>query len=195
VEAIRAASAGKVKAGVTLALSDDRDPTSGPSGAERKREQYAYPWLDAAGDFVGVQNYTYYQVGPQADLPPQAGTELTQSGYPLAPESLGNVVRMVSKRTKKPMYITEHGTGIEDDTRRVHLIDHSLPGLFSAMRAGADVRGYLHWSLLDNYEWFSGYGPKFGLVAVDRKTFKRTPKPSAYHLGAIARKGLPADLR
>lgn len=195
VEAIHAASRGRVMAGVTLALSDDRAPRSGPSGAERKREQYAYPWLDAAGDFIGVQNYTYYEVGPDADLPPPSGAELTQSNYPLAPESLGNVVRMVSQRTKKPIYITEHGVGTEDDSRRIYLIDNALKGLFAAMREGADVRGYIHWSLFDNYEWFAGYGPKFGLVAVDRKTFVRTPKPSARHLGTIARKGLPADLR
>lgn len=195
VEAIHAASRGRVKAGVTLALSDDRDPRSGPSGAERKREQYAYPWIDASGDWIGVQNYTYYEVGPDADLPPRPGVELTQSNYPLAPESLGNVVRMVSRHTKKPIYVTEHGTGMKDDSRRIYLIDNALKGLFAAMREGADVRGYIHWCLLDNYEWFAGYEPKFGLVAVDRKTFKRTPKPSARHLGAIARKGLPADLR
>jgi beta-glucosidase len=195
VEAIHVASRGRVKAGVTLALSDDRDPRGGPGGAERKREQYAYPWIDAAGDFIGVQNYTYYEVGPEADLPPPEGAELTQSGYPLAPESLGNVVRMVSRRTRKPIYVTEHGTGIENDARRIYLIDNALKGLFAAMREGADVRGYIHWCLLDNYEWFAGYTPKFGLVAVDRKNFRRTPKPSARHFGAIARKGLPSDLR
>lgn len=194
-DAIRAASQGRIQVGVTLALSDDRDPKSGPSGAEKKRGQYAYPWIDAKGDFVGVQNYTYYEVGPDSDLPPPPGVELTQSNYPLAPESLGNVVRMVSRRTKKPIYVTEHGTGIADDSRRIFLIDGAMKGLFAAMKEGADVRGYMHWSLLDNYEWFAGYAPTFGLVAVDRKTFKRTPKPSAHHLGAIARRGLPAGLR
>jgi len=62
-----------------------------------------------------------------------------------------------------------------------------LEGVLSAIGDGVPVLGYLHWSLLDNFEWTSGYKPTFGLVAVDRATFKRTPKPSAYHLGAIAR--------
>jgi beta-glucosidase len=50
------------------------------------------------------------------------------------------------------------------------------------------VDGYIHWSLLDNFEWLEGYQPTFGLVEVDRQTQARTPKPSAYWLGAIARK-------
>jgi beta-glucosidase len=52
---------------------------------------------------------------------------------------------------------------------------------------GIDVRSYIYWSLLDNFEWTSGYSKHFGLVGVDLQTFKRTPKPSALHLGAIAR--------
>jgi beta-glucosidase len=56
------------------------------------------------------------------------------------------------------------------------------------MADGVPVGGYIHWSLLDNFEWIFGYRPKYGLVAVDRKTFKRTPKPSASVLGAIARR-------
>ncbi len=57
------------------------------------------------------------------------------------------------------------------------------------MRDGVPVEGYIHWSLLDNFEWMLGYGPKYGLVAVDRTTFKRTPKPSAALFGRIARAG------
>ncbi len=57
------------------------------------------------------------------------------------------------------------------------------------MRDGVPVEGYIHWSLLDNFEWMLGYGPKYGLVAVDRTTFKRTPKASASLLGRIARAG------
>jgi beta-glucosidase len=56
-----------------------------------------------------------------------------------------------------------------------------------AIAGGVDVRGYTYWSLLDNFEWAFGYGPRFGLVSVDRTTFERTPKPSARWLGQIAK--------
>lgn len=194
-DAIKTASKGRMAVGFTLSLPDERDPDHGPSGRERKLGDYVYPWLDAQHDFVGVQNYTYNLVGPDSDLPPPSGVELTQMGYPLAPETLGNVLRMVASRTKKPLFVTEHGCAVDDDSRRIHMIDHGLKGLYDCLRDGIDIRGYIHWSLLDNYEWFYGYAPKFGLVAVDRTTFQRTPKGSAYHLGKIARQGLPHDLK
>lgn len=193
-EAIRAASDGRIDVGFTLSLPDDRDPPSGPSGVERKRADYVLPWLAADHDFLGVQNYTFTHVGPEADLPPPEGVELTQMGYPLAPEALGNVIRMAASHTDRPIIVTEHGCATEDDSRRIYLIENALKGVFDCMRDGIDVRGYLHWSLLDNYEWFYGYVPKFGLVSVDRTTFERSPKPSASFLGQKARQGLPADL-
>jgi beta-glucosidase len=194
-EAIRKASNDRYLVGVTLSLNDERAPAAGPSGVEAKQAQVMLPWLAAQGDFIGVQNYTYTEVAPAADLPPAKGVELTQMNYPFAPEALEGVIRTVASHTKKPIYVTENGVATEDDTRRVTFIDKAVPGVFACMRDGIDVRGYIHWSLLDNWEWFSGYGPKFGLVSVDRTTFERMPKPSARHMGAIARKGLPADLK
>jgi beta-glucosidase len=136
------------------------------------------PWLAAQGDFIGVQNYTYTEVAPDADLPPAKGVELTQMNYPFAPEALEGVIRTVASHTKKPIYVTENGVATEDDTRRVAFIDKAVPGVFNCMRDGIDVRGYIHWSLLDNWEWFSGYGPKFGLVSVDRTTSSACPSPA-----------------
>ncbi|HCJ49586.1 MAG TPA: beta-glucosidase, partial [Microbacterium sp.] len=59
----------------------------------------------------------------------------------------------------------------------------------SALQDGLDIRGYLHWSLLDNYEWGS-FRPTFGLIGVDRETFERTPKPSLAWLGDLAQRGI-----
>lgn len=122
-------------------------------------------------------------------MPAEPGTELTQMGYPFTPGAVEGAVRMVAARTSKPIYITENGVATEDDSRRIAYIDGAIAGVQRLLADGIDLRGYIHWSLLDNWEWMSGYKPKFGLVAVDRKTFKRTPKPSATHLGAIARRG------
>ncbi|HEY2481549.1 MAG TPA: family 1 glycosylhydrolase [Caulobacteraceae bacterium] len=194
-DAIKSASSSRFPVGVTLALAEERDPAEGPSGVANKQSQVMTPWLAGHGDFVGVQNYTYAVVSPEGDLPPPRGVELTQMGYPFAPEALEGVIRVVAARTKRPIYVTENGVATLDDARRVAFIDRATQGLFRCLADGIDVRGYIHWSLLDNWEWFAGYRPKFGLVAVDRQSFQRTPKPSAHHLGRIARAGLPAGLR
>ncbi len=87
-----------------------------------------------------------------------------------------NLTRLMDR----PVYITENGCSCDnDDFRIVYLVEY-LCALREAIRAGVDVRGYLYWSLLDNYEWYS-WIPRFGIVDVDRENgFLRTPKPSAY---------------
>ena len=147
------------------------------------------PWLDAAApcDFVGVQTYTRLRVGPDGVLPPPDGAERTGAGYEFYPDALGATIRFAAKAMGKPIHVTENGIATDDDTRRVAYIDAALASLRAAQADGIDVRGYFHWSLLDNFEWIAGYAQRFGLVEVDRTTFRRTPKPSAIHLGRIAR--------
>lgn len=82
--------------------------------------------------------------------------------------------------------MTENGIATDDDKRRIAYGAEALTQLGEAMSDGIDVRGYLHWSALDNYEW-GHWRPTFGLIAVDRRTFARTPKPSLAWLGDIAR--------
>jgi len=79
----------------------------------------------------------------------------------------------------KPVIITENGLSCNDDRFRIVWIALYLSALHDAMEMGIDVKGYLYWSLLDNYEWGS-FDPTFGLCAVNRETFERTIKPSAY---------------
>lgn len=188
-DAIKAASGNNFPVGITLALADERAPKEGPNGIEQKHKDDMYPWLDASGDFIGVQNYTYSIVGPHSDIPIEEGVELTQMGYPFAPEALENVIRTVARHTDRPIYVTENGVATEDDTRRVAFIERAVQGVLKCKEDGIDVRGYLHWSLLDNWEWNAGYGPKFGLVDVNRETFERTLKPSAKFFGEIAKTG------
>jgi beta-glucosidase len=114
--------------------------------------------------------------------------ELNQLGssdiYPL---SLAGAVRYAHQATKVPVLVTEHGLGQTDDTLRAAFIGPALAGLLDVVEDGVPVLGYLHWSLLDNFEWIFGYDVRFGLHEVDRATFARTPKPSAAVYAAIVR--------
>jgi beta-glucosidase len=104
------------------------------------------------------------------------------------PPSLAGAVRYAHQVSNVPVLVTEHGVCTKDDAIRARMIPAALSELKRAIDDGVPVKGYVHWSLLDNFEWTLGYWPKFGLVAVDRTTFKRTPKPSAAVLGAIAQR-------
>lgn len=180
---------GSYPVGPALAITDDRPNGTDTSGRDRKRAEVYEPWFEAAkgSDFIGVQTYTGMKVSAHADLPPAKGVELTQMGYAYTPEALAATVRYAHAATGLPVLVTENGVATTDDTRRVVYIEGALQGLSACIREGVDVRGYIHWSLIDNFEWNLGYRPKFGLVEVDRETFARRPKPSAYRLGQIAR--------
>lgn len=169
-------------------------------GAEAVATAYAWPredvFLEAAreDDWVGVQAYTRHRIGPDGTLPPPPGSELTLTGWEFYPEALGEAVRHTAEVVGRdvPVLVTENGIATADDDRRVAYTARALASLAEAMDEGIDVRGYLHWSALDNYEWGS-YRPTFGLIAVDRHTFARTPKESARWLGGLARdRRLPA---
>ena len=108
-------------------------------------------------------------------------------GYEFWPEALEATIRYASAATGLPVIVTENGVATDDDARRIAYVERALRGVAACMRDGIDVRGYTYWSLLDNFEWALGYGPTFGIVAVDRETFVRTPKPSARWYGEIAR--------
>ena len=115
---------------------------------------------------------------------------VTQMGWEYRPESIAAAVRRVAARyPDKDLLVTEHGVGTLDDNHRIELIARGLAALHDAMADGVRLRGYLHWSLLDNFEWARGYSANFGLIEVDRATQKRLVRPSARFLGQIARTG------
>ena len=94
----------------------------------------------------------------------------------------------------KPIYISENGIACKDDRFRIVYIAEYLSAIQEAIRQGADVKGYLYWSMLDNYEWGS-FTPTFGLYGVDRQTFERTAKPSAaFYREIIENNGLTAEI-
>jgi beta-glucosidase len=105
------------------------------------------------------------------------------------PEALGASIAYAAEVLPNvPLLVTENGIATADDADRIRFTEEALRGLSHAIGGGADVRGYVHWSLLDNFEWMLGYRPTFGLVSVDRETFVRTPKPSLAWLGEVARR-------
>ena len=108
-------------------------------------------------------------------------------GYEFWPNALEATIRHAASIVRVPIYVTENGVGIAEDTKRIEYINGALKGLSRCLEDGIDVKSYIHWSLMDNFEWTNGYEPTFGLIAVDRQTFKRTLKPSAKFLGKIAR--------
>jgi len=173
--------------GFNLAMTDDQ-PATEDSHLEEKRADVYAPWLQAAKhcDYMGVQMYSRSIVGKKDLLPPK-DAELTQVGWEFYPECVEEVVRYASKETGVPLMVTENGIATTDDRRRVEYVQRALAGLKRAIDDGVDVRGYVAWSLMDNFEWMSGFEPKFGIVAVDRNTQRRTIKPSAAILGNIAR--------
>ena len=165
-------------------------------GCEEVARAYGHPregfYLEAArgDDFVGVQAYTRTIIGPEGPREVRSDIETTLTGWEFYPPALGVGVRNAWDVTGGvPVMVTENGIATDDDTRRVAYTRGALAGLHEAMTDGVEVVGYLHWSALDNFEWASGYRPTFGLIAVDRKTFVRTAKPSAYWLGKVARTG------
>lgn len=174
--------------GITLTTQDIQ--SADPALVARYQEKLYDGWIDVArshADFFGVQTYTRFTVGPGGLLPPPKDAELTLSGYEFYPQALANTIRWAHAAVGKPIFVTESGIATHDDTRRIAFIDAALDGVRACLDEGIPVHSYLYWSLLDNFEWTSGYGVPFGLVAVDRETFKRTLKPSARHLGALAR--------
>lgn len=170
--------------GVSLAMVDDQ--AQGPNSLrDAKRKAFYGDWLEAAksDDFLGVQNYGRAIWSDKGRVGTDPGG-YTNEFYPL---SLANAARYAHEVSGRPVLITEHGVNSDDDTARARLIPAALIELQKIIAAGIPVKGYMHWSLIDNFEWISGYKPKFGLCSVDRSTFKRTRKPSAAVYGAIAR--------
>lgn len=177
------------KVGLSMALSDIQSIPGGEEIADKKWHSYFRQYIDmvAEDDFFGLQNYTREVYGPEGQVKPEEGAELTLMGYEFYPEALGNVIRKVSKDLSIPIMITEHGIATEDDSRRVEFIRKALEGVQACLDEGVDVRGYLHWTTFDNFEWQSGYSMKFGLIEVNRSTQERKVKGSANFLGSAAK--------
>lgn len=183
------AGPGDFPVGVTLTTQAIESVGDDSIAPEMEKTLYG-GWWDAvnASDFVGVQTYTRFRFDAKSFVPPPAGAELTAAGYEYYPQALGYMIRLAAAKTRKPIFVTETGIGTDDDARRIAWLDATVAEVERCLGEGIDVRSYIYWSLLDNFEWTQGYGQRFGLVDVDRASFVRTLKPSARHLAGLIRR-------
>ena len=185
-EAIKAINP-DIQVGITLSLHDLQALPGGESFAEKAWDEefrHYLPFIQD-DDFLGVQNYTRTQYGPKGQMPSPENAELTQMDYEFYPEALEHVIRSVHRDFKGNLIVTENGVATSDDTRRIEFIRRALQGVEHCLNDGIPVKGYCHWSLMDNFEWQKGYAMTFGMIAVDRTTLKRTPKESLQFLGSM----------
>lgn len=150
---------------------------------------YYKSWVARAADAAPPASRTANDVGAVTEPPP--GAETTSFGWAVCPDGFRDVLLWLRDTypTLPPIYITENGccyddyvdpTGRVRDTERIAFTARYLRGLAEAIERGVDVRGYFHWSLMDNFEWDVGYSKRFGLVWIDYPTGRRLPKDS-YH--------------
>jgi beta-glucosidase len=193
----------KVPVGVCLAMPDiqyEDGAQPGESGFElESRVNDRFLELARGDDFIGVQTYTRFRIGPEgprgyghewSDLSRDLveTDETTQMGYENYPKALGGAIRRAWKSTGGiPILVTENGIATAFDEKRIRFMDAAMRETLACIAEGIDVRSYIYWSLVDNFEWAFGYKPTFGLIAVERKTQVRSPRPSAYWLGTVAR--------
>ena len=171
--------------------------------------------VSAPLDFLGVNYYMRHTVvDDRGDSDPKiamrfedleaatilpSGAETTAMGWPVEPDGLTEIlVRLHEEYAQLPLYVTENGVAVHDyvdpegnvdDEERVAFLDAHFRAVHDAMEQGVDLRGYMVWSLLDNFEWAEGYSKRFGIVYVDYGTQRRIPKASARWYADVIRRG------
>ncbi len=151
--------------------------------------RYVWNWwflnrIKHSSDFIGCNYYfsDYYTNVFKRENPKIPASDL---GWYMEPEGLYPLLLRVWAHYKKPIFITENGLADSEDKYRRWWLEETIIAMERAISEGVDLRGYFHWSLLDNFEWKHGWWPKFGLVEVDRENdMKRTIRPSALWLAA-----------
>ncbi|MGH7918595.1 MAG: glycoside hydrolase family 1 protein [Candidatus Dormibacteraceae bacterium] len=151
------------------------------------------PVVEATSDFIGLNHYTGQLVRFDPTHAEQvftrrrnpAGLEESAFGWALNPRWMGQALRDLAP-LGKPVYVTESGISTHDDRARAAYLPRLLAEVWEAIQDGVDVRGYFHWTGIDNFEWAHGYSQPFGLIAFDPETGARTVKPSGEVFARIA---------
>lgn len=145
------------------------------------------PGLRGSMDYIGLNYYcnelVRFRLGSGRSMFAENVAEPTlphsSFGWSIEPDGLRRALEDLWQRFHRPILVTENGVADENDELRGGFLRDHLRAVGDAMAAGVDVRGYLHWSSMDNFEWAEGYSKRFGLFSVDRETMERTAKPSA----------------
>lgn len=145
-------------------------------------------------DFIGLNVYQPFQDGSWGNKPAEGDKDrLTSMGWVIDGRCLYYTIKFFNERYSLPVMVTENGManddtvvdGVVEDKKRISFLHEYLNGVKRAIDEGISVLGYQHWSLMDNFEWAEGYGPRFGLIHIDYKTKKRILKNSAYEYKKI----------
>jgi beta-glucosidase len=122
-------------------------------------------------DFIGLNYYhrTYSTLSKPFKTTPDTDERLTRIGHTVYPEGIYKQIMRLTNELSLPVYITENGIATDDDEWRIEYIKSHLKQVHRAIKDGADVKGYFHWSNMDNFEWAEGYYPTFGLISVNRE--------------------------
>ncbi len=155
--------------------------------ADRWWNRYFTDKVMGSMDFMGLNYYFHNRI--HYGLNRNSNERISDMGWELYPEGIYHVLKNLEPYGL-PVYVTESGLADADDSRRAWLIEETLKQVHKALSEGVNVRGYLHWSLLDNFEWDKGFWPRFGLISVDHATMKRTMRESAKVYKNIIQNGL-----
>jgi beta-glucosidase len=137
-------------------------------------------------DYVGVDYYFAHQIVFYPPFLKKFGQSLSDIGWEIYPEGIYWVLKNLSK-FKKPIYILENGLADSKDRFRENFIRDHLFWIYKAIEEGIDIRGYFHWSLIDNFEWDRGFFPRFGLIEINYQDLERKPRPSAFYYAKICK--------
>ena len=148
-------------------------------------------------DYLGINVYNGHEINAAGHINKKPGSPRTALGWPVTPGVMNYGIRYLYERYNLPIYIFEDGLACNDiisldgkvhDSNRIDFLTRYLTDLEKAYNAGVPILGYFHWSFTDNFEWHSGYDPRFGLIFVDYETQQRIPKDSAYWYSDLIKK-------
>lgn len=148
-------------------------------------------------DYLGINVYNGHEINAAGHINKKPGSPRTALGWPVTPGVMNYGIRYLYERYNLPIYIFEDGLACNDiisldgkvhDSNRIDFLTRYLTELEKAYKAGVPILGYFHWSFTDNFEWHSGYDPRFGLIYVDYETQQRIPKDSAYWYSDLIKK-------